>query len=772
MNNQFNHSYVPYKMMEPEELRVSDLLPKFTRNWPWILFSVCVFLVAAYTYLAYKQPIYKTQASLLIQDEKKGNERDQPLKELDAYVPKKVVENETEILRSYTLMNRVVDKLHLDVRYFEKTAFGKREIYKASPVEVFIEFGKPELYEAPMLLTFIDSSSVEINEQVYPLNQRIKTPQGRFLIKTRRAVGDTTNQVLVQAMKRPAAVNGYLKTLQAEPTSKASTVVVLTLEDAVPEKGEAVLNQLIEEYNQAAIIDKNKVAANTLRFIEDRLAILSGELTAVEKEVERYKATQGITDLSTQSASFLQAIQQNDGLLNQVNIQLTTLSDLQRYINNRSLDRSATPALVGLNDPVLFSLIEKLTQLDLQRSQLVRTTSEQNPLIQTIDTQINSLKGNMEDNIRTMKTMLMSSQQQYRAKNAQLESSIRTIPQKERTLLTISRQQAIKNNLYTYLLQKREETAVSHASAISDSRTIDVAQSTDAPIKPVPLMIYGLFGFLGFIIPIGIIGSRELINTRVTRRVDVEKITQAPIIGELTRKQEPDYLVVTMTNQSLIAEQFRTLRASLPDIQSDKSQVLLLTSSISGEGKSFISLNLGASLALVGKPTVILDMDLRRPRLHKEFNWSNTTGISSYLTGKCTVYDILKPVPGYDNLFIIPSGPPPTNPSELLSGQPLKQLIAQLREHFDNIIIDTAPIGLVSDARLVAPLADMSFFVVRHDVTPKNYLRHIESLFREQRFKKLNIILNAIDKDESYYYAKMYSYTSNLLGKKKWLSFS
>ncbi|WP_229368460.1 GumC family protein [Fibrisoma limi] len=759
-------------MMEPEELRVSDLLPKFTRNWPWILFSVCVFLVAAYTYLAYKQPIYKTQASLLIQDEKKGNERDQPLKELDAYVPKKVVENETEILRSYTLMNRVVDKLHLDVRYFEKTAFGKREIYKASPVEVFIEFGKPELYEAPMLLTFIDSSSVEINEQVYPLNQRIKTPQGRFLIKTRRAVGDTTNQVLVQAMKRPAAVNGYLKTLQAEPTSKASTVVVLTLEDAVPEKGEAVLNQLIEEYNQAAIIDKNKVAANTLRFIEDRLAILSGELTAVEKEVERYKATQGITDLSTQSASFLQAIQQNDGLLNQVNIQLTTLSDLQRYINNRSLDRSATPALVGLNDPVLFSLIEKLTQLDLQRSQLVRTTSEQNPLIQTIDTQINSLKGNMEDNIRTMKTMLMSSQQQYRAKNAQLESSIRTIPQKERTLLTISRQQAIKNNLYTYLLQKREETAVSHASAISDSRTIDVAQSTDAPIKPVPLMIYGLFGFLGFIIPIGIIGSRELINTRVTRRVDVEKITQAPIIGELTRKQEPDYLVVTMTNQSLIAEQFRTLRASLPDIQSDKSQVLLLTSSISGEGKSFISLNLGASLALVGKPTVILDMDLRRPRLHKEFNWSNTTGISSYLTGKCTVYDILKPVPGYDNLFIIPSGPPPTNPSELLSGQPLKQLIAQLREHFDNIIIDTAPIGLVSDARLVAPLADMSFFVVRHDVTPKNYLRHIESLFREQRFKKLNIILNAIDKDESYYYAKMYSYTSNLLGKKKWLSFS
>ncbi|RIV22503.1 polysaccharide biosynthesis tyrosine autokinase [Fibrisoma montanum] len=772
MNNQFQHSYVPYKMMEPEELRVSDLLPKFTRNWPWILFSVCVFLVAAYTYLAYKQPVYKIQASLLIQDEKKGNERDQPLKELDAYVPKKVVENETEILRSYTLMNRVVDKLHLDVRYFEKTAFGKREIYKASPVDVFVEFGKPELYEEPMLLTFIDSSSVEINEQVYPLNQRIKTPQGRFLIKTRRSVGDTTNQVLVQAMKRPAAVNGYLRTLQAEPTSKASTVVVLTLEDAVPEKGEAVLNQLIDEYNQAAIIDKNKVAANTLRFIEDRLAILSGELTTVEKEVERYKATQGITDLSTQAASFLQAIQQNDGLLNQVNIQLSALSDLQRYINNRSLDRGATPALVGLNDPVLFSLIEKLTQLDLQRSQLARTTSDQNPLLQTIDTQINSLKGNMEDNIRTMKTMLMSSQQQYRTKNAQLESSIRTIPQKERTLLTISRQQAIKNNLYTYLLQKREETAVSHASSISDSRTIDVAQSTDAPIKPVPLMIYGLFGFLGFIIPIGLIGSRELINTRVTRRVDVEKITQAPIIGELTRKQEPDYLVVTMTNQSLIAEQFRTLRASLPDIQSDRSQVLLLTSSISGEGKSFISLNLGASLALVGKPTVILDMDLRRPRLHKEFNWSNTTGISSYLTGKCTVYDILKPVPGHDNLFIIPSGPPPTNPSELLSGQPLKQLVEQLREHFDNIIIDTAPIGLVSDARLVAPLADISFFVVRHDVTPKNYLRQVEALYREQRFKKLNIILNAIDKDESYYYAKMYSYTSSLLGKKKWLSFS
>ncbi|GAB3756429.1 GumC family protein [Spirosoma pomorum] len=755
MTNRSTHAYAPYQVVDANQSTRHFLLP-YTRHWPWYILSICLALAGAYAYLLYKQPVYRVQASLLLQDEKHGNVQANPLQELEVYSPKKVVENELEVLKSSALMEEVVNSLHLDTRYYRNTRFGKREIYTDSPVWVLVEAGKPLLYKDLMTLSFPTPQSVRIdNGPALPLNQRVTTPYGQLRILTRRPVSPKTPPVLIQAMSPVAAAGRYASSLKVEPTSKTSTVVRLTLEDAVPEKGEAILNTLIKAYNQATITDKNRVAANTLQFVEKRLRIVAGELAGAERTVEQYKSNQGITDLSAQAQSYLQTSQQNDTQLSQVTIQLAVLDDLQAFITTQADKRGSTPATVGLNDPTLLGEINKLSELELKRDGLMQTASEESPLVQATDNQIKTTKNNIQHNIRTMKAMLTSSRDQYAANNELLERNVRTLPKQERALMDITRQQSIKNNLYTYLLQKREEMAVTFAASVADSRTLDAAKSSDDPVKPVGVVMYALFGLVGLLVPTGAIAGWNVLNTRVSRRLDVENLTQVPILGEVMNKRHRDVLVVAPHQQSVIGEQIRTIRTNLQTWNDDTElrQVLLFTSSMSGEGKSFVSLNLGASLAMMGQPTVIVEMDMRRPRLHQLFKLENTVGLSSYLNGEATLEEIIKPVPGHPNYYIIPSGPLPPDPSELLGQPAVKQLITSLRNQFQYVLLDAPPVGIVTDAKLIARYVDTTLFVIRHGVTRKHSLKQLELLYQEQRFQNLRIVLNAVDGREAYHYS-------------------
>lgn len=763
-----SYSYVPYQVVDGETKNLRAVLLRYARNWPWFIVSIAIALAGAYVYLLYQQPVYRVQASLLVKDEKKGIDQDNVLKELEIFTPKKVVENEIEILKSYTLMDKIVNRLQLATRYYEPTAFGDRESF-APPVKLIVEKPTSGLYKEKLTLSFPETNKVEIDGTTYPLNQSVQTPYGRLRVYSRKPVVANTEPVRVEVLQQADAVTAFLKNLKAEPTSKASSVIMLTLEDAVPQRGELILNQLIDEYNQAAISDKNKMAANTLNFIEERLGLITGELKDVERDVEQYKSSQGITDLSTQAQSFLLTAQQNDAQLNQVKLQLGAVQDVEKYLSSQSHSQGVAPATLGLADPVMLGMVTRLSELELKREQAIKTTSDLNPIVQTLDNQIRETRSNINENVETMKRQLNSSRQQLQANNSRIEGMIRTIPSKERSLLNISREQGIKNGLYTYLLQKREETAVSFASTISDSRTIDMARAAKEPVKPVRRFFFLLFGLFGFLLPIGVMASRDAVNNRVLRRTDVEDNTQAPILGELMQSKRSEPIVIKGRSQSVIAEQIRTLRTNLQFLKSspDRSQVLLFTSSISGEGKSFISLNLGASLALIGRPTVVLEMDLRKPKLHKNLGIPSGAGISNFLIGDATLDEVLQPIPGHDNYFIITSGPIPPNPSELLSTQKLVDLIDGLKERFDYVIVDSPPIGLVTDAQLIAPLADATMYVVRHDVTPKNYLKQLDIWYRENRFNKLNVILNAIGEGESYYNSYSYGYGQYYTDEKK-----
>jgi len=419
--------------------------------------------------------------------------------------------------------------------------------------------------------------------------------------------------------------------------------------------------------------------------------------------------------------------------------------------------------------------LAKVSELELKREEVSRTMAPNSPMFQSLDSQIKTIKASINENVSTIRQQLTSNKNQLLANNKRIESMIRTVPGKERALLNISRQQAIKNGLYTYLLQKREETALSAASTVSDSRTVDAARTGSKPVKPVKMTIFGIFSIIGLLIPIGFLSAKDVLNNRVLRRSDVEEATQIPILGEVVNSRQitSDNLVFKPRMQSVVGEQIRALRTNLQFLRSDpnQSQILLFTSSISGEGKSFISLNLGASLALVGRSTVILEMDMRKPKLHKSLHIENGFGLSNYLIGEASIDELLHPILGYENYFIITAGPLPPNPAELLSSPRLAELFKELKERFDYILVDSPPVGLVTDSQLIAPFADATMFLVRHDHTPKNYIKMVDTLYKEHRFQKLSIILNGVGEGESYYYSYNYGdYYSTPDSKKRKIS--
>ncbi|GAB3264743.1 polysaccharide biosynthesis tyrosine autokinase [Larkinella harenae] len=759
-SNMYTYPTYPQGEINPSDTK--GALRDYLKYWKWFLISLIAMIVAGFVYIWFTEPIYQVQASLLVKDEPKGTADNGVLKELNLYSPSKVVENEIEILKSNTLMKKVVDSLDLTVRYFRSTPFGKREIYEESPIRIVLNEPTPNLYRADLEIGIISPTTIRLNDWVYPANQLINTPFGRLQVFIKQPVVYSNEPLVVQVMTEAQAIRYYLSQLTVEPSSKASTVLVMTIEDAVPSKGEAILNQIIANYNSAATDAKNRQVTSALNGIRSRLKLVSGELAALEKSIEEYKTTNRISGVGAWAQTLLNKLQSNDAQLNQVAIQLSTLVDVEKYVRAQPGNRGAVPAITRFDDPALTTLITKLADLDQQRTQLLRSSSDSAPMLRSIDDQIAAIRGGIAQAVATQRSVLIRSRNQLLATNKQYEAQVRAVPARERELVNITRQQAIKNNLYTYLLQKQEETTLSYASVDTNSQVIDTASGSPEPVKPIKLLILSVFGIIGLLIPILVIRVRKFFNERVSSRAEINEATATPVIGEIAYVRHEFPIIVNGRKRSVAAEQIRALRTNLQFMRDkpEDTQVLLFTSSLSGEGKSFLSLNTAVSIALVGRPTVIVDMDLRRPKLHKALNMLNFRGSSSYLKNEANLDDVLQQVPGFDNLFIISCGPIPLNPSELLSGPRLGEMVEELRARFDNIIIDAPPIGLVTDAQLVGAYSDVTIYAVRHNITNRAHLKFVDQLYRDKRFPNLNIVLNSVKNRFSYDY-RYYYYRSS-----------
>jgi tyrosine-protein kinase Etk/Wzc len=768
------------------DFNFKDFVFKYLRHWYWFVLGVVLCGLAAWLYLQKTAPKYKVTATILIKDEKKGGLGGMDvLKEMDMFSGSKIVDNEVEVLKSRNLLEKVADNLNLGVSYAEEGTFRDTELFDSSPIRVNTTQLNESAFETPAYVRLLDEQYFELLDEdksvlgKFMYTQAIKSAYGTFRVFRNKDIPAVPEEVKLTFTSINKVVDDLREAITAEPISKNATVLQLGFEHSVPSKGKAILSRLLEEYSFAALEDKNREASNTLRFIEERLKLVTGELTDVEQDVERYRNVAGITDLSVESSLFLEKVKENDIKLNDVDIQINVLDGVERYVNSNQGTASA-PATLMVNDPVLTQYIGSLSDLELEREKLTKGSGARasNPYLNTVNTQIENTRQAIKDNLAAQKRSLNVQRSGLRSNNSRLESAIRTIPRKEREYVGIQRQQNIKESLYLTLLQKREETALSYASTVTDSRVVDTASSTSEPISPKTKIILLGAILLGLVLPAGVIELSDMMIDTVQSRKEIEDQTGLNVFGEIGLKDKKDKgNILDSRDRGFIAEQFRTLRTNLQYLNTGGKEsgiTFLLTSSFSGEGKTFVSLNLASSLAALGKKVVILELDLRKPKLSSYMGVTKENGITNYLTGKLSETDIIKPTM-IDNLYLVSSGPLPPNPAELLAGNKINQLIEVYQKSFDYVILDTPPIGLVADSLLLSQVTDACFYLVRHEVTQRNQLQHLKKLNEQKRFKSLNVLFNGVNyknsKEYSYGYGGYYGYGAYGYGeneKKPW----
>lgn len=758
-----------------DQINVSKLFSSSLRHWYLFVIGVVLSLGIAYLYLRYATPVYYISSAILIKDDKKGPDLngDAVFSELNAFKSSQNIENEIEVFRSKSLMQTVLSELSLETSYYVDGRIRDQEIYGDKlPVKVEVGQLNTSAYDKEIVLQLKANAHFQLEEldendslmvSSYQFGQRIRKPYGTFTIVKGPALQEFTkreNKIIIRFHDTDQLATYYNELLTIDPISKTASVVTISLTDPVPEKGRDIINKLVEVYNREGIEDKNHIAASTIAFLDERLQFITEELTNVEKDVERYKRQKEVTNVNLQVQSYVDNASEYKKQLNDWSIQIEVLESIEAYIQKQGDNYELVPSSLGIKDPTLLGLISKFNDMQLERERLLRTAQPGNPLVQNIDVQLGNLRVNILENLRNIKNGLIITRNNLQASSGQFTSKIQEVPSIERHLLEINRQQGIKQGLYLYLLQKREESALALAATVSNIRIIDPAVAEAEPASPNKMIVLLLAMIIGGIFPLGYLYIKDLLNNMVEERKDVELLTKAPIIGEVLHNTTKKAVVVTEKSRTPVAEFFRHIRTNINFATVGKeNKVIMVTSSMSGEGKTFFSINLGASLALAGKKVVIVDLDLRKPRVLEDLGFSNDIGITDYIMSPAiTLEEIVKPIRIEPLLYVIGTGAVPPNPAEFAMSPKLEKLINELKNNFDYVIIDTAPVGPVADAFALAPYIDMTIFMVRYNYTYKEQIEIIEEIYTEKKLKNLMIVLNDAKKKNGYRYGYRYEY--------------
>jgi capsular exopolysaccharide synthesis family protein len=736
---------------EKQDNFMQQIVSKYVPYWPLFLLAIFIALAIAYTYIRYATPIYEATATVIIKDEKKGNEESKLVESLDQISSKKIVENEIEIIQSRKLMENVVTSLGLYAPVYQKGDVHDILAYTRSPVSIVALFPDSLHFVERIDLNYDDKDhQVVLNHKYkYPLDSFVTSPYGRIkFIPNKYFTSDTTTKQLYFSVDNPKSVaSSFLPGLKAEAASKLSSIVDLSYRDVDPLRAENILNELIKAYQESANAEKNTLASNTLTFVNNRLALVSHDLDSIEKKIQQFKSGNQAVDISAQGQLFLQNVSANDQKLGDVNTQIAVLDKVENFVkSNTNSSTGIVPSTLGVGDPMLNKLIDELYTSELEYDNLKKTVGENNPTLVAIASKINKIKPSILSNIKSQQQSLKATRENIASTNGAYNSILKAVPQKERALLDISREQQIKSNLYSFLLQKREESEIAYASAVSNSRVVDYAQAGPDPVSPKRMLIY----MISIVILLGICGAfifiKEYLTGKVLYRHEIESLTSIPIIGEIAFNKSKDNIVIEKGTRSFVAEEFRKLRISLSFLGIDSShKKILLTSSISGEGKSFISANLAVSLSMTGKKVVLVDMDLNNPTIDKILNVNREEGVTEFLEGDKYPEEIIKHVDSHENLFFISAGGVlPEDPSELLSNGKVNELINYLENIFDFVIIDTSPMVLVTDGYLLTGLCDATLYIIRHHYTPKMLIKRIDENIHINPINNPAIIFNGV----------------------------
>ena len=765
-------------------------------NWKWFLLSAIICIGLGMLYLRYSTPVYNVTAKLLIKDDNSGNNKGgglgglqalESMSNLGIITTSYGIENEQEILTSTIIAEEAVRDLKLYADYYLEGSIKKKLLYKNQPINAEMDFTKIERLNVPTqpieLKITRDKNSyriegeyyaieedtpanspTEINKTISKLPAIIRTQVGNITLTKNKNYTLEDGETLYVYLNSPRSVaQSYMEALAIEPTSKTSSVFSLQMQGANINRSIDYIKQLVTCYNRQANEDKNEISAKTEEFINDRLLKIDTELSTTDEALESYKRRNKLMELQLDAATTSTNTSAYEQKLNEANTQIALIGSLINFANRPGNKHQVLPSNIGLQDEASTSLINEYNKIALERNRLLRTASESSPVVIELTSQLDDMQASIQQALQQARKGLIIQRDAIREQLGTYDSQVTKAPEQERILTQIGRQQEVKSGLYLMLLQKREENSISLAATADKGKLIEMPQF-DKKISPKGSIILLIALILGLAIPAGIIYLTRFFRYRIEGHDDVASITKLPIIADILvasdkAKTRAD-IVVHENQNNQMEEIFRSMRTNIQFMLKPGQNVIMFTSSTSGEGKTFTASNLAISFALLGKKVILIGLDIRKPRLAELFminNYSN--GITRLLTRDDITWEDVQgqivPSEINDKLDLLMAGPIPPNPAELVSRPSLEQVITQLKQHYDFVIIDTAPVGLVTDTLQIGKHADLTVYVCRADYTPKANLMLINTLAEEKKLPNTCIAINGIDLSEkkySYYY--------------------
>lgn len=780
-NNSYPFMPDPFLPPHEDDIELKVILFNYLKYWPFIAISTLVCVLAAFLFNKYATPVYMVQSSVIVTEEPQalGSE----IFDAVGMMPiKNNVENEIGILKSYTLAEEAILELELDVFYFTYDLLMNSQVFAAVPLEVEVDWTHRQLVKGKFSVEVIDNQTFSISKDadefeifnptdpfykteikdipefkpVYSFGETIESELLKIKIESNGAqAGD---KILIQLMDTPSLALFLKDKITVTPTNKQASILNISFETPVRRMGEQYLNKLMEVYLQRELDEKNKAAENTIRFIEDQLSGITDSLTFFEGSLEKYRSENRIFNLSEEGSQIFLRLQELEKDKSQAEINLRYFETLQKYITEDNIEDIVAPSIIGNTDPLLQSLVVKISELQAEKLRLSNNFSEEAPPVREINSQIrntkNAIQENINSSIRNTKTLL----QEVNSQIKRVDREINSLPETERRLLGIQRKFTVNENIYVYLLQKRAESEITRASNMPKNSILDLARAGQEPVFPKKItnLIIGLA--IGLVFSIGYISIRDFLNTKIEDPKELEKQIKTPLIGMIGRNQGNDPKPVLHNPRSSVTESFRNIRADMSYLSPNKEHItILFTSSISGEGKTFASVNMASVYSLLGKKTLLVGLDLRKPKIAEEFGLVNDQGMSTCLSKDMPWRDVVKKTK-YENLDIILSGPIPPNPAELLLQSKFSKIMAEIKEEYDVIVLDCPPAGLVSETKELFKHSDVNFFIFRQGFSSKNNTQILNNLIEKGGVSKIYAILNDVHIDKGYGFGYGYGY--------------
>lgn len=765
-----------YKMSEQQsegDFNIRTMLDVLRYQWYWFALSVLLCLGVAYFYNHTTMPQYKQKATVLIKSEERTE---------NAFIEKQLFDgvnsnlaNEKLLLQSRLLMMEVVTRLGLDIEYTERDGLRKRVLYPNIPIRVSFKdeclygnfFSVTSLSDETFLLDDFSTDAEWVAEGKF--GKEMDTPAGRLTITQTGHFGDNlighTVEVHRSPLERLAA--SMIGNLLVDNETGDATLLAVTYQDSNAKRADAIIRTLIEVYNDDAMRDKNQILFNTALFIDERLQVINGDLASVDGDIEQYKKVNKLTNVSSEASLYLQNNDRNRQEVVMLTNQQELVQLIKTYLNDPAKQAELLPANSGIMDTGVEGMIVQYNDDMLMRNKLMRNSSDRSPAVEDLNNNLSALRTSILYSLTNLHRSLQIKREEARRQEELSLGRIGTVPTQERYILSVERQQKIKEELYLYLLNKREENALSMATVESKARMIDppFAESVASGMGLLVLLVAGVLA--GMAIPSVFFYLQPLLDVTVRGRRDLKEALSIPFLGEIPRKkQSKGLIVVNKEERDGVSEAFRVLRSNLDYVLHDRKgvPVIMFTSANANSGKTFLSSNLAVSLAMTGKRVMLLEMDIRKGSGRKR-DGSVCPGISNYLSGRVTDWtELIARNDLYPNLDIIHSGPVPPNPAELLLLPALDELVDRLKETYDIILIDTVPYGMMADAQIINRVTDITIYVIREGLMDRRMLPDVETMFTDQKLNGMCVVLNdSVHKHAGYgygygYYGYAYGY--------------